>query len=167
MDTRSWYTLLYVSSLSLTAVVLALFYLSLSVVESLAEPAYCGTVGPIAYPVYGSEEEGYGNGKELFKNLCAQCHAKDMTSKATGPALAGVEDRWAAYPREDLYDYIRNSQATIVAGQPRAVAIWEAYKPIVMSNFPALADHDIEEILVYVRVQAAHHGYRSAFVEVE
>jgi len=33
-------------------------------------------------------------GKELFKNNCAACHAKDMRSAATGPALGGYEARW-------------------------------------------------------------------------
>ena len=38
-------------------------------------------------------------GKSLFKANCAQCHAKNMKSNLTGPALGGVEERWADYPR--------------------------------------------------------------------
>ena len=50
-------------------------------------------------------------GKTLFKAKCAQCHNKNMRDKLTGPALGGVEERWAEYDREDLYKWIRNSQA--------------------------------------------------------
>jgi len=61
------------------------------------------------------------SGKTLFRNYCATCHAKDMKTDLTGPALSGTEDRWADYPREDLYGWIRNSQAMIAAGHPRAL----------------------------------------------
>ncbi len=43
------------------------------------------------------------SGKTLFRNYCATCHDKTMVKDATGPALAGAEERWAEYPREDLY----------------------------------------------------------------
>ena len=42
-------------------------------------------------------------GKTLFKNNCASCHNKNMKDKLTGPALGGTQERWAAYPKEDLY----------------------------------------------------------------
>ncbi len=89
-------------------------------------------------------------GKTLFRNYCAQCHAKDMKTAGTGPALGGTEDRWSDYPREDLYGWIRNSQAMIGAGHPRAVELWEEWKPTVMTPWPNLTDEDIESILVYI-----------------
>ena len=49
-------------------------------------------------------------GKNLFKNNCGSCHAKNMKAKMTGPALAGVEERWNGN-RENLRAWIRNSQA--------------------------------------------------------
>jgi hypothetical protein len=42
-------------------------------------------------------------GKTLFKNQCASCHNKNMKDKLTGPALGGVQERWAAYPKEDFF----------------------------------------------------------------
>jgi cytochrome c2 len=87
-------------------------------------------------------------GKTLYTNYCAQCHAKDMKSKLTGPALGGVQTRWEN--QADLYKWIRNSQAMIAAGHPRAVQIWNEYKPVVMNAFPALKDEDIDNILAYV-----------------
>jgi mono/diheme cytochrome c family protein len=90
------------------------------------------------------------DGKVLFRNYCASCHAKNMKSALTGPALGGAEERWADYPREDLYAWIRNSQAMIATGHPRAVELWNEYKPTVMTAWPDLTDEEIESILLYV-----------------
>ena len=87
-------------------------------------------------------------GKELFKNYCAACHSKDMRSAATGPALGGSQTKWG----DDvaLYAWIRNSQAMIQKGHPRAVELWNQYKPTVMTAFPNLKDEEIGSILAYV-----------------
>jgi mono/diheme cytochrome c family protein len=87
-------------------------------------------------------------GKELFKNYCASCHTKDMRSAATGPALGGAQARWA----DDvaLYAWIRNSQAMIQKGHPRAVELWNQYKPTVMTAFPNLTDEEIGSLMAYV-----------------
>jgi mono/diheme cytochrome c family protein len=89
-------------------------------------------------------------GKELFTANCASCHAKNMKEKSTGPALGGLEERWAAFPRTDLYKWIRNSKSMIDAGHPRAVQLWAEYKPTNMTNFPQLKDDDIESLVLYV-----------------
>jgi cytochrome c2 len=89
-------------------------------------------------------------GKTLFRNNCASCHNKDMKSKMTGPALGGVQQRWAEYPKEDLYSWIRNSQAMVASGHPLAVKLWNEWKPTVMNNFPSLTDADIDNVLAYV-----------------
>ena len=90
------------------------------------------------------------SGKELFKANCAQCHAKNMKSDATGPALGGFEERWADFPREDLYNWIKNSQAMIANGHPRAVELWNEWKPTQMQAFPNLSDENIESITLYI-----------------
>ena len=89
-------------------------------------------------------------GKSLFRSYCGSCHASNMVADATGPALAGVEERWADYPREDLYAWIRNSQAQIAAGHPRATELWAEWGPTVMNAFPNLTDAQIDGILLYV-----------------
>lgn len=94
-------------------------------------------------------------GKDLFKNNCAACHHRDMKSNLTGPALGGVQTRWAAYPRTDLYQWIRNSQALIEAGHPRAQELWQKWKPVIMTPSSSLKDEDIEAILAYVEEQNA------------
>lgn len=93
-------------------------------------------------------------GKTTFRNYCASCHAKDMKTKATGPALAGVQERWAEYPQEDLYSWIRNSQGLIKAGHPMANQLWNEYKS-VMTAFPNLTDDDIASVLLYIDDMAA------------
>ncbi len=94
-------------------------------------------------------------GKDLFKNNCASCHNRDMQSNLTGPALGGLQERWAAYPRTDLYQWIRNSQALIDAGHPRAQELWNKWKPVIMTPASSLKDEDIEAILTYVEEQYA------------
>ena len=92
-------------------------------------------------------------GATLFKNQCASCHNRNMKDNLTGPALGGVEERWADWPREDLYAWIRNSQGMISQGHPRAVAVWNEWKPTVMTNFPALTDLEMESLLLYINNQ--------------
>ena len=89
-------------------------------------------------------------GKELFIANCAACHNKNMKDNLTGPALGGLEERWAAYPRADLYSWIRNSQSLISAGHPRAVELWNQWKPVLMNNFTGLTDEQIESIILHV-----------------
>lgn len=88
-------------------------------------------------------------GKTLFTNNCATCHNRNMKDNLTGPALGGVQDRWADYPAEDLYTWIRSSQAMVNAGHPRAAALFNEWKS-VMTNFPALTDEEISNILAYI-----------------
>jgi mono/diheme cytochrome c family protein len=87
-------------------------------------------------------------GKTLFINNCAQCHAKDMKTKLTGPALGGAQGRWG--DDKALYAWIRNSQASIAAGVPRAVQLWAENKPALMSNFSGLKDEEIENLIAYI-----------------
>ncbi len=92
-------------------------------------------------------------GATLFKNQCASCHNKNMKDNLTGPALGGVEGRWGEFPRQDLYAWIRGSQAMISQGHPRAKALWAEWQPNVMTNFPALTDAELESILLYINNQ--------------
>ena len=99
-------------------------------------------------------------GKTLFTNNCASCHAKDMKSKLTGPPLAGSPANWDS--QENLYAWVRNSQAVIAKGHPRAVALWNEYKPTVMTSFPALTDDQIGSIFAYVDEVASGKGKQPA-----
>ena len=91
-------------------------------------------------------------GKQLFKQNCAQCHNKNMRDDLTGPALADVEKRWSAYPKEDLYNWIRNSQALVDAKHPKAMEVWKKWNKTTMNAFPSLTDEEIESILAYIEL---------------
>lgn len=91
------------------------------------------------------------DGKAIFQQKCAACHAVDKN--LTGPALKGVEERWPS--KADIYKWVHNSAALIKAGHPRAVAVYAEYNKIQMPAFPELKDADIDAILAYVSQAAA------------
>lgn len=130
-------------------IIAILLFLGIWVQFQSKYPAQCGA--PI--PWCGTPDRlGSRNtvGKSLFINNCAQCHAKDMKTKLTGPALGGTKERWAKYPRTDLYQFIRYSQKMVKKGHPRAKQLWSEWKPTVMPPFTHLSDEDIENILDYI-----------------
>ena len=86
------------------------------------------------------------DGKQLFNQKCASCHAIDK--QLVGPALKGVEDRWPE--KAQLYNWIRNSAAVVKSGYPRAVEVYEQFNKVQMTAFPELTDKDIDAILVYI-----------------
>lgn len=86
------------------------------------------------------------DGKQLFNQKCASCHAIDKN--LVGPALKGVEDRWPE--KAQLYSWIRNSAAVIKSGYPRAVEVYNQYNKVQMTAFPELKDADIDAILAYI-----------------
>ncbi|MEM1357526.1 MAG: cytochrome c [Bacteroidota bacterium] len=93
-------------------------------------------------------------GKQLWNaNGCGACHNKSMKDDATGPALAGVEERWEDYPREDLYAWIRNSPKLIASGHERATEIYREWNRAAMNLYPNLTDEDIEALLSYIDAQ--------------
>src|SRR5688572_24747548 len=97
-------------------------------------------------------------GKTLFLNQCASCHNKNMKDDLTGPALGGFEERWSSYSREELYSWVRNSQSMYAAGHPRAVELYNRWKPTVMNSFPSFTDEDIESIFLYINKQMEPKG---------
>lgn len=112
----------------------------------------CGVVSaaPIL-PVLPEEDiELYKEGKSIFKNYCASCHNKNMQDDMTGPALRGVEERWKDFPKEDLYNWIRNSQQLVSEGHPRAVSLVYEWNNVVMTSFPNMSDEEIETVLLYI-----------------
>ena len=80
------------------------------------------------------------DGKALFSANCASCHA--VNKKLTGPALAGVEDRWP--DKQNLYAWIKNSAAFLKTGDPYATNLYNEYNKVAMNNFPGLSDADID-----------------------
>ena len=69
------------------------------------------------------------DGKSLFSQNCASCHA--VNKKLTGPALAGVEDRWS--DKKNLYAWIKNSAAFLKTGDPYANKLYNEYNKTAMN----------------------------------
>jgi cytochrome c2 len=90
------------------------------------------------------------DGRALFQANCASCHA--VNKKLTGPALAGVEDRWPE--KNKLYDWVHNSTGVIKSGYPYAVSLFSEYNKTQMTAFPQLSTKDIDAILGYVKTEA-------------
>ena len=142
------------------AVAMLLFILTGTVGYALSD-------GPAAAPVPDPVELSAPNaasselarlGKKVWNaNVCGSCYNKNMKDDATGPALRGVAERWAGYPREDLYAWIRNSQALIATKHPRAVEVYEANNRGQMSSYLSLTDEEIEGLLAYIEMEYADH----------
>lgn len=87
------------------------------------------------------------DGKTLFVSKCQSCHAPDMKTSSTGPALGGVEDRWP--DKQKLHEWIRNNKALIASGYPYAVEI-SKFSPTSMDLFTTITDPEIDAILAYI-----------------
>ncbi|MBB4078252.1 cytochrome c2 [Lewinella aquimaris] len=118
-----------------------------SIAAAVAEPA-----AEVPTTTVGAGEGDPALGAALWKeNVCGSCHAGDMKANLTGPALGGVEERWAGEPREHLYEWVQQSQKLIGSGKSaQALAVWNAWKPTVMSNFTNLSNSDVEHLLAYI-----------------
>ncbi|KIC96455.1 c-type cytochrome [Flavihumibacter solisilvae] len=92
------------------------------------------------------------DGKALFQQNCASCHAvhKDLT----GPKLAGIEER--VPDKKLLHDWIRNNQAVLKSGNKYFNDLYQQYNKAAMNLFPNLTDAEIDAILAYVKVQEAN-----------
>jgi len=89
------------------------------------------------------------NGQTLFLEKCASCHNNNMVDDMTGPALYGVQDRWKKYG-DDLYEWVRNSQALVSADHPYAKPLFAKWNGSVMTPFPDLDNAAIDDILTYI-----------------
>ena len=90
------------------------------------------------------------DGHALFTANCASCHA--VNKKLTGPALAGVEDRWPS--RDKIHDWVHNSTKVIQSNDAYAVGLFNEYNKTQMTAFPQLSTKDIDAILDYVKLEA-------------
>ena len=118
--------------------------------------ATTNAAAPAGDPVEaGAVADGAGDpalGAALWKaNVCGSCHNGNMKDNLTGPALGGVQARWAGEPRAHLHQWVQQSQKLVGSGESaRAIAVWNEWKPTVMSNFTNLTDSDVEHLLAYI-----------------
>ena len=91
------------------------------------------------------------DGKALFQANCASCHA--VNKKLTGPALAGVEDRWP--DKAKLHAWIKNNAAVLKSGDKYANDLFVENNKIAMTQFPNITDKEIDAILGYIKTVPA------------
>lgn len=126
----------------------------------------CGTVSPIEEWANDPKYKELELGKTLFRNNCAACHAGDMKTNLTGPALGGMQERWESHGGKDaLYAWIRNSQKMIDDGNnQRAKELWQEWGPTIMNSFENLTDEEIDAIIVYT--ERTYEGIYSSYVSL-
>ena len=89
-----------------------------------------------------------GAGAAIFKQKCTACHAIDK--QVIGPALKGVDTR---HKEAWTVKWIKNAPAMIASGDPEAKALFDKYKPAMMTAFSELSDDDAKNILAYVKAE--------------
>jgi mono/diheme cytochrome c family protein len=101
----------------------------------------------VIFSSFGYKIYAQANGQALFSANCASCHAphKDLT----GPALAGVEERWGDKKR--LHAWIHNNQAFLKTGDKYANELYVKWNKTQMNLFPNLTDPEIDAILGYIK----------------
>jgi len=88
------------------------------------------------------------DGKQLFQQNCASCHAMDK--QLTGPALAGAGVRWP--DQKMLHAWIKNNQKVLASGYPYAVNLYKEFNKIPMNVFESsLSDLQIDAIIDYIK----------------
>jgi len=88
-------------------------------------------------------------GRQLFMQNCASCHDPNLQKVLTGPALAGVSDRWP--DKKMLHAWIKNNRKVIDAGYPQAVNVYNQFNKTPMNVFEgSLSDEQIDAIITYI-----------------
>src|SRR5690606_8018083 len=77
---------------------------------------------------------------------CSNCHKPDVDY--TGPALQGWAER--APDKEWIYKWIANPAGMVASGEKHAVAVFEKWKPTMMTGFPTLTKEEVDAIMGYV-----------------
>ncbi|MBC6491988.1 c-type cytochrome [Flavihumibacter stibioxidans] len=90
------------------------------------------------------------DGKALFQQNCASCHA--VSKNLTGPALAGIEER--VTDKKLLYAWIRNNQAVLSSGNKYFTDLYNQWNKTPMNAFPNLTDEEIAAMLTYISTEA-------------
>ncbi|MFT4770843.1 MAG: mono/diheme cytochrome c family protein [Cryomorphaceae bacterium] len=97
----------------------------------------------------GVGEVSAQDGEKLFKANCSSCHKVDQNM--TGPALQGVEERWAGN-EELLYLWIKNPNAALETGDSYVKNLYNEWFPKGgLMPGQAVNDEEITAILAYVK----------------
>ncbi|MES1221536.1 MAG: cytochrome c [Bacteroidota bacterium] len=93
---------------------------------------------------YQKQDSSVIEGKKLFV-ACEPCHS--IFKDATGPALAGVSDRWP--DKKELFEFIQNP-ALVMTRNSYARKLKEKFGSMTPA-FPGLSNRQIQSILNYIK----------------
>jgi hypothetical protein len=104
----------------------------------------CGTTALQVYSNFGNVREG----KKLFRNQCAPCHAKNMQKDMTGPALEGSLNRWNRDSTQ-IQLYLSDSPTNLdTTTNPRLIDLRENWKPTISHKYQ-LSMQEVKDIMSY------------------
>ncbi|MFM8710213.1 MAG: c-type cytochrome [Sphingomonadales bacterium] len=89
-------------------------------------------------------------GKAVFMSKCASCH--NVLKKATGPALAGLEERHKWADHKELLAWI-NNPAAYMAKDPYTQGLKAEYGSM-MTGFPDVTLQDVDNMVAYINEAA-------------
>jgi len=89
-------------------------------------------------------------GKAVFMSKCASCH--NVLKKATGPALAGLEERHKWADHKELLAWI-NNPAAYMAKDPYTQGLKAEYGSM-MTAFPDVTLQDVDNMVAYINEAA-------------
>ena len=96
------------------------------------------------------------DGAAIFEESCVVCHK--LGQRLVGPDLLGVNEK---RNEEWLLEFIKSPQAMINSGDPDAVAIYEAYNRVLMTDQSFLSDDEIKAVLAYIREETKARGVQA------
>ena len=100
-------------------------------------------------------------GEAIFKQNCAACHK--LGKRFIGPDLIGVNQKRS----EDwLLSFIKSSQTMIKSGDADAVAIYEEFNQMLMTDLAHLSNDDIKAILSFIEQQSSSTNSTEESVEI-
>ena len=85
------------------------------------------------------------DGAKIYKQNCTACHVLGET-KLIGPGLKGITEK---RDKEWLKKWINNSSGLIASGDADAIAIFEEYNKVAMTNF-YFSDDEFEGLFSYL-----------------
>ena len=85
------------------------------------------------------------DGAKIYKQNCTACHVLGET-KLIGPGLKGITEK---RDKEWLKKWINNSSELIASGDADAIAIFEEYNKVAMTNF-YFSDEEFEALFAYL-----------------
>lgn len=96
------------------------------------------------------------DGAAIFEESCVACHK--LGQRLVGPDLLGVNEKRS---EEWLLEFIKSPQAMINSGDPDAVAIYEEYNRILMTDQSFLSDDEIKAVLAYISEETKARGFQA------